>query len=59
MKAYRKAMEEKVYSTDDSALVERSGGKVRVIMGSYSNLKITTPEDVPVAELLLRNRKKA
>ncbi len=58
MKAYEKAMEEKFYSTDDSALVERIGGKVRVIMGAYSNMKITTPDDVPVAELLLKDRGK-
>ncbi len=59
MRAYEKAMEEKFYSTDDSALVERIGGRVKVIMGAYSNMKITTPEDVPVAELLLKDRGKA
>jgi len=53
MKAYEKAFEEGFYSTDDSALVERNGGKVRVVMGSYANIKVTTPEDVPMAELLL------
>lgn len=56
MNAYRRAMEEKFYSTDDSALLERSGGKVRIVMGSYSNLKITTPEDISVAEILLKGR---
>lgn len=56
MNAYRKAIEEKYYCTDDSALVERNGGKVKIIMGSYSNLKLTTPEDIPVAELFLRER---
>jgi 2-C-methyl-D-erythritol 4-phosphate cytidylyltransferase len=59
MKAYQRALEERFYSTDDSALIERNGGKVRVIMGSYSNIKITTPEDVTVAEFLLRDREKA
>jgi 2-C-methyl-D-erythritol 4-phosphate cytidylyltransferase len=54
MKAYQKAMEEEFYSTDDAALLERAGRKVRVIMGSYSNIKVTTPEDVPVAEVLLK-----
>jgi 2-C-methyl-D-erythritol 4-phosphate cytidylyltransferase len=54
MKAYEKAFEEGFYSTDDSALVERNGGKVRVVMGSYANIKVTTPEDVPMAELLLK-----
>ncbi|MCL4477387.1 MAG: 2-C-methyl-D-erythritol 4-phosphate cytidylyltransferase [Nitrospirae bacterium] len=58
MKAYDAAMEENFYSTDDAALLERNGGKVRVIMGSYSNIKVTTPEDIPVAEQLLRERMK-
>jgi 2-C-methyl-D-erythritol 4-phosphate cytidylyltransferase len=56
MTAYRKAMDERFYSTDDSAIVERYGGRVKVIMGSYSNIKITTPEDIDIAELLLRKR---
>lgn len=58
MKAYRRAMADKFYSTDDSALIERIGGKVKVAMGSYSNIKITTPEDISVAEVLLRERMK-
>ncbi len=56
MKAYELAMEEKFYSTDDAALIERNGGKVKVIMSSYSNMKITTPEDVTVVEALLKRR---
>jgi len=57
IKAYKKAMDEKFYSTDDSAIVERYGGMVKVIMGSYANIKITTPEDVDIAEMFLRKRK--
>ncbi len=56
MHAYKKAMSEKFYSTDDSAIVERYGGKVKVIMGSYTNIKVTTPEDLDMAEMLLRKR---
>lgn len=56
VKAYRAAMEEKFYATDDAALLERNGGKVRIIMGSYSNIKVTTPEDIPLAEHLLKAR---
>lgn len=59
MKAYYKAMEEKFYSTDDSALLERNGGGVKMIEGSYSNIKITTPEDILIAELLLREKTRA
>ncbi|HUO76922.1 MAG TPA: 2-C-methyl-D-erythritol 4-phosphate cytidylyltransferase [Thermodesulfovibrionales bacterium] len=58
IKAYRAAMAEKFYSTDDAALLERSGGRVKIIMGSYSNIKVTTPEDIPLAEHLLKERGK-
>jgi 2-C-methyl-D-erythritol 4-phosphate cytidylyltransferase len=54
-RAYYRAMEEGLYSTDDSALVERYGGKVKVVMGSYRNIKITTPEDLVIAEAFLRD----
>jgi 2-C-methyl-D-erythritol 4-phosphate cytidylyltransferase len=59
-KAFEKAIREGFYSTDDAALVEKYGGKVRVIMGSYRNIKITTLEDLTVAEYFLResDRKK-
>jgi len=56
--AYEKAMRESFYSTDDSALVERYGGKIKVVMGSYTNIKITTQEDLKVAELFLGVREK-
>ena len=39
--------------TDDCRLVEICGGKVKMIEGSYSNIKITTVEDIPMAESLL------
>ena len=42
--------------TDDASMVERVGGKVRLFMGSYDNIKVTTPEDLPVAEALLTRR---
>lgn len=58
VKAYKKAMEEKFYSTDDSALVERINGRIKIVMGSYENIKITTPEDVRLAELVLGKRMK-
>ncbi|MBE0479620.1 MAG: 2-C-methyl-D-erythritol 4-phosphate cytidylyltransferase [Dehalococcoidia bacterium] len=41
--------------TDDSSLLESRGQKVRVYMGSYENIKITTPEDLALAEVLLRS----
>ncbi|MCX5719743.1 MAG: 2-C-methyl-D-erythritol 4-phosphate cytidylyltransferase [Nitrospirae bacterium] len=53
LRAYEKAMKENYYSTDDAALVERYGGKIKIIMGSYKNIKITTREDIYIAEALL------
>lgn len=41
--------------TDDAMLVEKMGRKVKVIMGSYDNIKITTPQDLVVAEAILKN----
>lgn len=41
-------------ATDDAALVERLGQRVAIFPGSYTNIKITTPEDVLIAEALLR-----
>ncbi|MEJ2313748.1 MAG: 2-C-methyl-D-erythritol 4-phosphate cytidylyltransferase [Nitrospirota bacterium] len=55
MEAYRKAAAEGYRSTDDSALVERAGGRINVVEGTYRNIKITTPEDMLVAELFLNN----
>ena len=52
--AYEKAAKESFYSTDDSALLERYGGKVKIVAGSYINIKITTPEDLEIAEFLLK-----
>jgi 2-C-methyl-D-erythritol 4-phosphate cytidylyltransferase len=52
--AYRKAAEESFSATDDAALVEHYGGKIRVVLGSYANIKVTTPEDMAIAEAFLR-----
>ncbi len=45
--------------TDDAAMVERVGGRVRLFMGSYENIKVTTPEDLSIAEAILRKRSSA
>ena len=57
MEAYRRAVEEGVPATDDSALFSRYGGRVRMVKGAAWNLKVTHPEDVEVAELFLRRQK--
>ncbi len=41
--------------TDDAALVEKLGHKVEVFMGSPQNIKVTTPEDLAIAEVFFRN----
>lgn len=42
--------------TDDASLIERDGGEVRIIRGDYRNIKITTPEDLLLAEAYLSSR---
>jgi 2-C-methyl-D-erythritol 4-phosphate cytidylyltransferase len=39
--------------TDDASLIERAGGEVHIIRGDYRNIKITTPEDLVLAEAFL------
>lgn len=56
-KAYEQAMREGYIGTDDASLVERLGVKVKVVPGSYDNLKVTTPEDLVLAEALLKDRR--
>jgi 2-C-methyl-D-erythritol 4-phosphate cytidylyltransferase len=45
--------------TDDAALVEALGHRVRIVKGEERNIKVTTPEDLMIAEAFLRhaNRK--
>ncbi|MFC1926255.1 2-C-methyl-D-erythritol 4-phosphate cytidylyltransferase [Chloroflexota bacterium] len=42
--------------TDDAMLLEQLGHKVEVYMGSYQNIKVTTPEDLISVEAFLKNR---
>lgn len=56
MEAYRRAIEDNFIGTDDSVLVERLGIDVKMIMGSYENIKITTPEDIIIAESILKDK---
>lgn len=44
--AYKKAREDNFLGTDDSSLVERIGGRVKILIGDYDNIKITTVEDL-------------
>jgi 2-C-methyl-D-erythritol 4-phosphate cytidylyltransferase len=44
-------------ATDDASLVEALGYRVKVFMGSYDNIKVTTEEDLAMAETILRRRR--
>ena len=48
--------EEGALATDDTLIAEKCGLKVTLVEGKYSNIKITTPEDVAVAREILRLR---
>lgn len=45
-------------ATDDAAMVEALGCPVSVYRGSYANIKVTSPEDLPLAEAILRQRRR-
>ena len=53
--ALRKAEEEKASLTDDCSAVERLGMSVKIVEGEERNLKITTPMDLKIAEMLLED----
>ena len=52
VKAYNK--NKKIKATDDAMLVELLGKKVKMVKGSYRNIKITTREDLELAKLLIK-----
>jgi 2-C-methyl-D-erythritol 4-phosphate cytidylyltransferase len=54
--AYQEAMQREFYATDEAALVEALGKTVAVVPGSFLNLKITTPDDLKMAEAILTFR---
>lgn len=54
--AHNKALENGIDATDDCALVEMCGGRIKIVTGQYDNIKLTTPEDIEVAEKILEKR---
>lgn len=54
--AYKTAYHDNFYGTDDASLVERLGIEVKIVEGSYTNFKITTHEDMMIAEALMQVR---
>nr|WP_212382129.1 2-C-methyl-D-erythritol 4-phosphate cytidylyltransferase [Alkaliphilus sp. B6464] len=57
MDAYEKLQNSNIEATDDAMIIERLGYTVKIIKGSYENIKITTPEDLILGEGILKNRK--
>ncbi|MBU8787925.1 MULTISPECIES: 2-C-methyl-D-erythritol 4-phosphate cytidylyltransferase [Bacillus] len=53
MNAHTEAEAKGFLGTDDASLVEEAGGKVAIIHGDYQNIKLTTPDDLLVAEAIL------
>ena len=54
--AFENAKKNKLKFTDDVSLVEARGKKVKIVECSYENMKITTPEDLKIAEAILIKR---
>ncbi len=54
--AHEKAIQDGFSASDDAALVEKLGLPVKLVLGSYQNVKLTTPEDLRLAETLLNDR---
>jgi len=59
LKAYKEGMAKKVFGHDDATFLEVMGKKVKVIEGSPYNMKITTPEDLVLAQGMLSQLKGA
>jgi len=54
--AHEQALAHKFSATDDASVLEWHGHPVAIVEGSYANLKITTPEDLILAQALLEQR---
>lgn len=55
--AHKEAEQSHFLGTDDASLIERSGSKVRVIEGDYTNIKLTTPDDLLLAIAILESER--
>lgn len=56
LNAYEDAFNSNFYGTDDAMLVERIGYNIKIIEGSYNNIKITTPEDINMGIQILNSK---
>jgi 2-C-methyl-D-erythritol 4-phosphate cytidylyltransferase len=53
-KAHESAADKGISGTDDAFLVEYIGLKVKMIESSYENIKVTTPEDIILAKIIMK-----
>lgn len=53
--ALSRARDEEYFGTDEASLVERMGGEVSLVEGDPKNIKITTPDDLRIAEALIED----
>ena len=58
-KCHLEAKKDNFEGTDDTSLAERIGYKVKILIGDYHNIKITTPEDLIIAKQLYKNYEKS
>ena len=56
LRAIENAEENLISATDDCKLVEALGVPVRIVPGEYTNIKLTTPTDIVIAEALLKRK---
>ena len=54
---FEKVATENLVVTDDVSIVEQLPAPVKITMGEYTNIKITTPEDMPMAISILQQRR--
>lgn len=56
LRGFKKVKDEDLEVTDDVSVVEALGEPVKMTLGEYTNIKLTTPDDMSVAEQILRER---
>jgi 2-C-methyl-D-erythritol 4-phosphate cytidylyltransferase len=56
LKAYERVIGEGLLCTDDASVAELCGITVKMVQGSYNNIKITTPEDLVMGEAIIKSK---
>lgn len=56
VEAHQKAQEDDFLGTDEASLVRRTAHAVKLVMGDYNNIKVTTPTDLVIAEMLFSQK---